>query len=158
MFEQRKVALVLQLPDEGAELACDGDDGFVFIKLSCLESLIAEVEPVLCPPREGFDFGGLSFLSFAQSWTDIGWSSEVLGAFDKHPSGVGVAAFGNGALTSFGAAGVLVGDEPEVGHEFGRIGEPAQVAEFADDCHGGDFLKSLEGHESLNSGFPFPVC
>ena len=80
----------------------------------------------------------------------------MLSAFDKHPSGVTVTAFGDRALSSFGTATVFPWDETEEGHELSRMLETAQVSEFANDGHGGDFLEPFAGHESLNDGLPFP--
>ena len=37
------------------------------------------------------------------------------------------------------------------------MAEAAQVAQFADDGHGGDFLESLAGHERSNNLLPFPA-
>ena len=78
MFGEREVAFVLQLPKEGAEFTCNGDNGFVFVELACLQSFVAEMEPVLGAPGEGFDFRVLPFLSFAQGGADVGWFPIVL--------------------------------------------------------------------------------
>ena len=157
MFGEREVAFVLKLPKEGAEFARNGDNGFVFIELSCLQSFVAEMEPVLGAPGEGFDFRVLSFLSFAQGGADVGWSPIMLRALDKHPARMTIAAFCDGALASFGAAGLFVRNEPEVGHELLGVRETTKVAEFADECHGGHLLKAFEAHERTDGGFPFPV-
>ena len=55
-----------------------------------------------------------------------------------------VAAFGNGALAPGAAAGVFAGDETEVTHEFARVVEAAQVAEFGHDDHAADGLEDRE--------------
>ena len=81
-------ALVLELPEEGAEFASHGDDGFVFVEVAGLESLVAGVETVLSTPGEFAHLARLSLLAFAQESADLGWSAVVLSAFHKHPAGV----------------------------------------------------------------------
>ena len=90
-----------ELPDEGAEFACDGDDDFLFTFATRFEPDITFVEPVLHTPGDRFDVFGLAFLAFAQRSTDLWGFAVVLGTFDKHPSGVAVTAFGDRALAPF---------------------------------------------------------
>ena len=90
-----------ELPDEGAEFACDGDDDFLFTFATRFEPDITFVEPVLHTPGDRFDVFGLAFLAFAQRPTDLWGFAVVLGTFDKHPSGVAVTAFGDRALAPF---------------------------------------------------------
>ena len=68
-----------------------------------------------------------------------------------------VAALGDAALAAFAPAAVFTGHQTEEGHELARVLEAAQIAQFADESHGGDFLEALAGHERLHHRFPFPV-
>ena len=81
----------------------------------------------------------------------------MLCAFHEHPTGMGVAAFGDGTLPSFASTAVFSGDESEEGHEFARMGKSSEVAEFADDGHGGDFFEAFTSHESFYHGLPPPI-
>ena len=47
-------------------------------------------------------------------------------------------------------------DKSDEGHELARVVETTEISQFADEGHGGDFLKAFEGHDGLNDGFPFP--
>ncbi len=87
--------LVLQLPQEGAQLPCDGDNGFVLPFAARLEFHIAFVQAFLHAPGKGFDFLALALLASAQGRVDPGRFAVVLAAFDQHPPRVAVAALGN---------------------------------------------------------------
>ncbi len=81
-------AFILEFPEEGAEFASHGDDGFVLVEVACFEPLIAGVEAVLSTPGEFAYFARLPLLPFAQKSADLGCSAVVLGAFHEHPAGV----------------------------------------------------------------------
>ena len=52
---------------------------------------------------------------------------------------------------------MLHADQAQVGHELARMSEAVDVTQFADGDHGGDQLKTAEGHEGLNGGFKPPA-
>ena len=89
-----------ELPDERTEFANDGDDDFLLTFATRFEGDVASVKPVLHAPGERFDVFGLAFLAFAERATNLGCFAIVLSAFDKHPSGMTVATFGDGTLSS----------------------------------------------------------
>lgn len=65
----------------------------------------ARVEPILRLPTDVGDSAGLALLSAGEFLADLGRGGIMLGAFDQEPAGVGVAAFGEAALTAFVTAG-----------------------------------------------------
>ena len=103
----------LEFPDERGEFAGNGNNGFVFIFTPGLEFDVTFVKAVLHSPGEFFDFAALADLPRGEPAADLGGFPEMLGAFHEHPATMAVAAFGDGALPVFGAAGVLSGNEPE---------------------------------------------
>ena len=56
-------------------------------------------------------------------------ATVVPGCFLQHTSEVAVARLGDPALTAFGAAGVLPGDQAQAGHELPCGGEATGVAD-----------------------------
>jgi len=96
-------------------------------------------------------------LASGEGSADFGSPAVGLGRFDEHPAGMGVAAFGDGALAAFGTATVFSGNESEEGHELTGMTKAAEISELTDNGHGGDFLKTFAGHEGAHDGFPFPV-
>jgi len=69
---------------------------------------------------------------------------------------VAVAAFGDASLPALGAAGILAGDEAEVGHELARVLEAAQITQLGGERHGGDKLEAFEPHEVFHGPRPRP--
>jgi hypothetical protein len=67
-----------------------------------------------------------------------------------------VAAFGDAALSPLATGRVLGGDEPEVGHEFFRVVEALEIANFADQYHPGRALESAKSHQCLHERPPLP--
>ena len=150
-------AFVLKFPYEGGEFPSNGNDAFAVHEAAGSQGTVAFAEAVLHAPGEFFDFFALARLPGGEGCADFRSPAVSLRGFDEHPAGMGVAAFGDGALSTFTSAAVFSGDEAEEGHEFARVAKTTEVSEFADDCHGGDFLKAFAGHEGAHDGFPFPI-
>lgn len=145
-----------EFPDEGAEFTSNRNDDFLFTFASSFEPDIAFVKSVLHAPGERFDRFRLAFLAFAKRSTHLGSLTIVLSAFDKHPSSVTIAAFGDGALLSFRATAFFAGNKPKESHELARVIKASKVSEFPNNGHRGDLLKAFAGHESFDDGFPLP--
>lgn len=58
-----------------------------------------------------------------------------------------VATFGHRFLATFSSGRFLSRDQSKTGHEEAWALTAAEVAEFDNDGHGGDFLEIFAGHE-----------
>ena len=88
-------------PDDSGEFAGNGNFDLVMMHQAGLEFFEACAETILRFPGDLFDPFRLAFLALGEGAGDLGWNSVVGGAFDEHPTEMGVAAFGDGALFLF---------------------------------------------------------
>ena len=152
------------------------------MKFSFSQGVESVTETGLGLPGEFFDPSQGTFLSFGKLGADLGGDAVVGSLFDEDPAGVGIkrsfldgtecspkgegwrkrrsesiSAFGDSSLPFAGAAGVFSGNKAKEGHEFLRVLEAAEGSNFRDGDHGGDELKSFEGHHGINERFALPV-
>ena len=101
--------LEADFPEDSGKFAGDGDFDFVMMHESGLEFFEAGAEAVLCLPGDLFDPFGLTFLTLGEGAGDFGRDAVVGGAFDEHPTEVGISTFGDGALFLLSSRGVFSG-------------------------------------------------
>jgi hypothetical protein len=87
---------------------------------------------------------------------DLGWIPVGPRPLDEGSAGERVAGFGDGALATAFATGVLTGGESQIAHELSRVLEACQVAEFSDEGDGHRELDAAHGLESLDDGIQAP--
>ena len=145
------------MPDEAGEFARHGNKDLVAMDASGHEGHEAPVQAVLRGPAHLDDLRGHVVLASREFLADLGRHGVVLRALDEQPARVRVAALGDGALAALVAAGGLRGNQAEIGHEFARVLEAGQRAEFAHRDHGGHDLEAFEGHESFDRRTQPPV-
>ena len=131
------------LPDEPDQFAGHGDKSFVAMDAAGQQMHEATMETVLSRPADFEDVGGPSFLAAGEFLADFGRRGVVLAAFHKEPTGVGVSAFGDRALSALFRTRGFAGDEAEVGHELARMIETWESSEFGDHDHGGHDLEAF---------------
>lgn len=146
-----------EFPDKATEFAGDRDFDFVVMNLAFSKVAEAMTQACLGSPGEVLDPRRGAYLSGGELRADFGRNSVVGRLFDEDPAGVGIATFANSAPALFVTAGVFSRDETEEGHEFLRVLEATEGADFGDGDHGGDELKSFEGHEGFDKGLALPV-
>ncbi len=143
-------------PDEANEFTSDGNQDFVAMESPGGKFVEPAVEAVLGLPANFDHRGRLVFLPPREFFTDLRWRGVVLGAFNEQPTGVRVAAFGDGALTAFRAAGGLGGHQAQVAHELTGMIEAGQGSKLGHSDHGRHDLKAFKGHQGINSGLESP--
>ena len=74
------------------------------------------------------------------------------GGFDEHAAQMRIARFGDRAARLFGATGVFGGDESGEGHQTGRSGKAARVAEFGGDGERGEIVDAAEAAQPFDAG------
>ncbi len=146
-----------EFPEEGGQFTGHRDLDFVVMKLSFSEGVKSVTETGLSSPGEFFDPAFTSFLSFGKLSTDLGWDAVVSCLFDEDPTSVRVSTFGDPALSFTGSTGVFSGNEAQEGHEFLGVLKAAEGSNFRDGDHGGNELKSFEGHHGIDEGLALPV-
>ena len=76
----------------------------------------------------------------------------VPGRFDEHVAEMRVAGFGDRALDTFGAAGVLRGNEAHKGHRTRGIRKAVRITQFGGNREGGQVIHAAEAAEPLDAG------
>jgi hypothetical protein len=145
-------------PDKGGQFAGDGDGDLVLVFALVHQGAVAFAESDLRLPADVLKGLAEFFEAQLQMPADLGRIAVGPGALDQDLAGVGVAGFGDAALTALPAAGVLGGGEAEIAHELSWIIETGQVAEFGDERDGGEELYASEGLDGLDHGEQAPVA
>lgn len=96
-------------PKDSGEFAGDGDFDFVMMHEAGLEFFETGAEAVLRFPGDFFDPFRLAFLALGEGAGDFGRDAVVGGAFDEHPTEMGISALGDGALFLLSSRGVFAG-------------------------------------------------
>lgn len=116
-------------PEESGQFTGDGDIGDGS-RPTGGEGVEAFVESLLRFPCRCHDMRGDPFLSLYQRTASC-WSLGVLpGGRDEGFTRIAIAGLGDRAEFSSGARGMFAGHDAHVGHQLGRGGEPANVAQF----------------------------
>ena len=136
-------------PKEASELTtdrCDGDLGAFAPKQ---QVHVLPTEAASGPVGVGEHLWLHSFASLREEATTRVVAAVVPGCFNEQPSQMAVACLGNPPLATFVAAGMLGGDEPEVGHELAGIGEAAEIPDVRNEGQRDEGLDPFEGGELL---------
>ena len=78
------------------------------------------------------------------------------GPFGQRAPGTAVPGFGNAALSTCRAAGVLRGNQPDEGRQLPRRVETGEVSQFGDDGNGDQPLHAAERLQRLHDGIQSP--
>ena len=145
-------------PDKAGEFAGDGSDGdlgFLFTRAGKMD--VAMMQTALRFPGDVGDGLGQTFLAFFQVGTHPRRGTILPGGLDEGAAGDGVAGFGDAALAAFIARGVLAGNQAQIVHQLGGMGEAVEVAEFGDEGGGVEEGESPQRHQSPDNGLPTPA-
>jgi len=135
-------------PHEGGEFSSDCGDNEIRVLPFGDESLVPFTQAQLCLPGDVLDGRREGFKAKLNGTGDFRRVTVGPCAFDEYPARMTVARLGDTAEASFAAAGVLAGDESEVGHQLPGIVEAGEISYFRDDGDGygePDAAKRLEG-------------
>ena len=145
-------------PGYAGEFAGDGSDGDLGFLLTRAGKMdVAMMQTALRFPGDVGDGLGQTFLAFFQVGTHPRRGTILPGGFDEGAAGDGVAGFGDAALAAFIARGVLAGNQAQIVHQLGGMGEAVEVAEFGDEGGGVEEGESPQRHQSPDNGFPTPA-
>jgi hypothetical protein len=143
-------------PHERDELAGDGGDGDVGVLAAMGEVSESLAETNLRLPADVLDGPGKLFESLADVRRDLGRVAVGPGSLYESAPGVGVAGFGDAALSAAASRGILAGDDAEEGGELARRVEAGEIAELGGDGESGDLLNASQSLQGLDDGAQAP--
>src|SRR5712691_11459125 len=111
---------------------------------------IAGMQPMLSLPCDRVHLRADLGLALSKRATHSGPVAIRPGRLDDAPPKVRVAGFGDAPAANPFASGIFTRDGTAVPHQLSRVGEPRELADFRDDCHGRDLRNPTQRLQRLD--------